>query len=138
MKSSRKHLSATGLFGSIYDQFKKIKAPTSSSPAGRPEKIKLTDCLMSGLAVFSLKFSSLLNFDERKNEDRIKNNLRMLFHVDQTPSDTYMRECLDEVDPAQLRKTYKMLFAHAQKGKILEEFEYLDKHYLIAGDGTGF
>lgn len=138
MKASRKHLSAKGLFRSIHAQFKKIKPPSSSSSAGRPAAIKLTDCLMSGLALFSLKFPSLLNFDERKNEGRIKHNLRTLYHVDQAPSDTYMRECLDEVDPTQLRKTYKMLFAHTQKGKVLEEYEYLDKHYLLAGDGTGF
>jgi hypothetical protein len=137
MNVPRKYLSAKGLFKSIYDQFKKIKK-TSSSSKGRPSEIKLTDCLMSGLAVFSLKFSSLLNFDERKNENRIKHNLRTLYHVDQAPSDTHMRECLDNLDPVNLRKTYKVLFAHAQKGKVLEEFKYLDNHYLLAGDGTSF
>jgi hypothetical protein len=93
---------------------------------------------MAGLAVFSLKFPSLLKFDECKNEDRIKHNLRSLYHVKQTPSDTYMRERCDEVDPREVRKVYKKLFACLQRGKALEEFEYLDGHYLLPGDGTGF
>jgi hypothetical protein len=93
---------------------------------------------MSGLAVFGLKFPSLLKFDESKNETRVKHNLRTLYHVQQSPSDTYMRERCDEVDPKEVRKVYKKVLACVQRGKGLEEFEYLDKHYLLPGDGTGF
>ncbi len=88
--------------------------------------------------MFSLKFSSLLKFDEAKEDAQIKHNLRTLFHVQQAPSDTYMRERNDEVDPREVRKVYKKVFAQVQRGGGLEEFEYLDKHYLLAGDGTGF
>lgn len=93
---------------------------------------------MSGLAVFGLKFPSLLKFDECSEEKNIKHNLRTLYHVQQTPSDTYMRERCDEVDPKEVRKVYKKIFSCVQRGKGLEEFEYLDKHYLLPGDGTGF
>lgn len=93
---------------------------------------------MSGLAVFGLKFPSLLKFDEHRDEEIIKNNLRSLYHVKQTPSDTYMRERCDEVNPREVRKAYKKLFACLQRGKAFEEFEYLDGHYLLPGDGTGF
>jgi hypothetical protein len=93
---------------------------------------------MSGLAVFGLKFPSLLKFDEAKDGERIKHNLKTLYHVNQAPSDTYMRERCDEVDPSKLRKVYKTVLACVQRGKGLEEFEYLDKHYLLPGDGTGF
>jgi len=93
---------------------------------------------MSALAVFGLKFPSLLKFDENKAEKEIKNNLRTLYHVTQTPSDTYMRERCDESDPREIRKTFKSIFSCIQRGKCLEAFEYLDKHYLLAGDGTGF
>ena len=49
-----------------------------------------------------------------------------------------MRERCDEVDPREVRKVYKKVFACVQRGKALEEFAYLDKHYLLPGDGTGF
>lgn len=94
---------------------------------------------MSGLAMFGLKFPSLLKFDEGKDEARIKHNLRTLYQVNQTPSDTYMRERCDEINPEDVRKAYKSVFACVQRGKALEEFSYLLKdHYLLAGDGTGF
>lgn len=136
MKASRKHLSAKGLLNVIHARFKKINSPREVSE--RSNSITLTDCLMSGLAMFGLKFPSLLKFDESKDEGRVKHNLRTLYHVNRAPSDTYMRERCDEVEPNALRKTYKTLFACVQRGKGLEEFEYLDKHYLLAGDGTNF
>jgi hypothetical protein len=106
--------------------------------APRPNPITLTDCLMSAVAMFGLKFPSLLKFDEGRDEDRIKHNLRTLYHVNQAPSDTYMRERCDEVDPREVRKIFKTVFSCVQRGKGLEAFEYLDNHYLLAGDGTGF
>lgn len=136
MRSSRKHLSAQGLFGFIHRHFQAIKPPRALVSRSNP--ISLADCLMSGLAMFSLKFPSLLKFDEAKEEVQIKHNLRTLFHVKQIPSDTYMRERNDEVDPVEIRPIYKKIFAQVQRGGGLEAFEYLDQHYLLAGDGTGF
>ena len=136
MKASRKHLSAQGLFNLIHSHFKAIKTPRALAPRSNP--ITLSDCLMSGLAMFSLKFPSLLKFDEAKGDVQIKHNLRTLFHVKQVPSDTYMRERNDEVDPVEIRPIYKKMFAQVQRGGGLAAFEYLDQHYLLAGDGTGF
>src|SRR5579872_6442300 len=136
MKTSRKYLSAQGLLGIIHNQFKKINEPRDLAP--RSDSITLTDCLMSGLAMFNLKFPSLLKFDESREINKIKHNLRTLFHVQQTPCDTYMRERCDEADPKEIRKAYKTVFACVQRGKALEEFVYFDNHYLLPGDGTGF
>ncbi|HFE36968.1 MAG TPA: hypothetical protein ENK06_00940 [Gammaproteobacteria bacterium] len=62
---------------------------------------------MPGLAIFGLKYPSLLQFDKNRNEERIKANLQTLYRVEQAPSDTYLRERLDEVDPNNdLRKTF--------------------------------
>ena len=93
---------------------------------------------MSGVAMFGLKFPSLLKFDEAKEELELKHNLRTLYHVEQAPSDTYMRERCDEVDPFEVRKAFKAVFSCMQRGKALEAFQYIDQHYLLAGDGTGF
>jgi hypothetical protein len=133
---SRKYLSAKGLLGVIRGEFKKIKPPRE--PVARSNPIPLADCLMSALAVFGLKFPSLLKFDEEKNDAITKHNLQTLYQVGQVPSDTYMRERCDEVDSGEVRKAYKKIFACVQRGKALEEFAYLDNHYLLPGDGTGF
>jgi len=138
MLLSRKYLSATGLLDVVRTDFKNITIPLQTVVTSKLNPIRLVDCLMSGFAVFSLKFPSLLKFDESRNEGRIKHNLRTLYGVEQAPSDTYMRERCDPVEPKQLRKTFKKLFACIQRGKGLEGYEYLGGRYLVAGDGTGF
>jgi hypothetical protein len=135
---SRKHLSAKGLLSLVRDKFKNINQPRVLAKRSA-QPIKLEDCLMSGLAIFGMKFSSLLQFEEQAKEGGItKRNLRTLYQVDQVPSDTYMRERLDEVNPREVRKTYKTVFAQVQRGKVLEDFAYMDGHYLMPMDMTGF
>lgn len=132
--SLRKHLSAPGLIKTVYQQFSKISDPREF---GRKPTISLTDHLMSGLAIFSLKFPSLLEYDRKRDNQIIEGNLRTLYHVQEPPSDTYLRERLDQVDPDHLRPAFKKVFASFQRGKGLEEFEFLNGHVLISGDGTG-
>lgn len=46
-------------------------------------------------------------------------------------------DVLDVVDPESLRGAYKAIFAHLQRGKVLESYSYLDGKYLLSIDGTG-
>jgi hypothetical protein len=132
--SPRKHLSAEGLISTIYKQFQKIHDPREFK---RSSKIPITDHLMSGLAIFGLKCPSLLDYDRKRSEEHVAVNLRNLYHVNTPPSDTYLRERLDHVDPQCLRGAFKKIFAEFQRGKGLEKFEFLDGYVLISGDGTG-
>jgi hypothetical protein len=97
----------------------------------------MVDYLMSGLAIFSLKFPSLLQFDEHMNEQLIKDNLKNLFQVEQAPCDTQLRTKLDTIDPKLLRKPFKAIVAAVQRGKALEAYKYINDTYLLAIDGTG-
>lgn len=90
---------------------------------------------MSGLAVFSLKYPSLLYFDQNRNEEQASHNLRALYGIQKAPSDTYMREQLDEVDPKELRGAFLSIFEEARKGKLLEQYKFMDG-YLVLTDGT--
>jgi len=54
------------------------------------------------------------------------------------PSDTQMREILDEVRPDQLRPAFKDVFRQLQRGKILEDFVFLQGCYLVALDGVEY
>ena len=128
----RKSLCADVLISDIHRCFRKIPDPRNLS--GRV-LISFTDVLMSGLAVFGLKFPSLLKYDQ--NRGALDHNLLALYHVIQPPSDTYLRERLDELDPQLIRPIFKKIFAKLQRGKCLEEFEFLEGHYLLALDGTG-
>jgi hypothetical protein len=137
MQKLRKKLSAHGLLRTIKDVFNKNKSLETTS--NRKNPIKIIDSLMSGLAIFGLKYPSLLQFDQHyKNDSMVRHNLSTLYGVDRAPRDTYMREILDEVDPGDLRKPFKKIFADVQRGNALEQFQFANGYYLISMDGTGF
>src|SRR5262249_31900956 len=83
---------------------------------------------MAGLALFSLKDPSLLAFCGRA----LDHNLRSVFGLKAIPSDTQMREILDEVHPNQLRPAFKEIFRQVQRGKVLEDYVFLEGCYLVA------
>jgi hypothetical protein len=62
----KKALSAAGLLSLVRKIFSSIPATINS------RKISLSDCLMSALAMFSLKSPSLLAFDEDKIEPMLQ------------------------------------------------------------------
>lgn len=132
----KKQLSATGMLKKVRSVFEQVPEPLRSSQGLKP-RISLLDCLMSGLAVFGLKFPSLLQFDESQEDEVIKHNLKTLYGVKEAPCDTSMRERLDGVDPRTLRPAFTSIFSLLQRGKVLEDYKVLGKYLVVACDGTG-
>lgn len=125
-------LSAPGLLQTVRQSFAAITEPGQ----GRSE-ISLTDALMSGLAVFGLKYPSLLQFDEGRNEAIIRANLKTLYGVECAPCDTQLRARLDPVEPDELCTAFRAVHRDLQRQKVLERYRYLDGHLLLSMDGTG-
>src|SRR5882724_2304897 len=125
----RKHLSADALFHVVRSGFADIPDPRCADV-----DISLMDTLMSAFAMFSLKAPSLLAFDK----ERAEGNLHTIYGIQRVPCDTYMRERLDPLSPKWLRPVFKSVFRQLQRGKALEEMVFLDDHYLLALDGTGY
>jgi hypothetical protein len=94
----------------------------------------LADTLMAGLALFSLKDPSLLAFCDRV----VDHNLRSVFGLQAVPSDTQLRQILDPLDPEHLRPLFTDVFRQLQRGKVLEEFVFLEGSYLVALDGVEY
>ncbi len=137
MEKPRKDFSATGMIRIVRSAFKKTKTPQIKGNRSNP--ISLEDCLMSAFAMFSLKFPSLLQFDNHMYEpDTVHVNLKNLYDIQNVPSDTYMRERVDEVEPDEISPIFKTIFAHLQRGKALEGFQFINGYYLLSVDGTGF
>jgi len=132
-KAERKLLSANALIRCVRQGFEKI-------PEHRPTgiKISLTDVLMSAFAMFSLKDPSLLAFDRRRNSPTLSHNLQAIYHIENIPSDTALREILDPIDPETIRPIFGDIFRALQRGKALEQFQFLDGAYLLSLDGTGY
>jgi hypothetical protein len=125
----RKHLSADALFRLVQSDFARLP----DYRVGDTE-IALADALMSAFAMFSLKAPSLLAFDK----ERAEGNLHTIYGIERVPCDTRMREILDPISPQWLRPAFKSVFRQLQRGKALEAMTWLDGHYLLALDGTGY
>ncbi|MEY3122516.1 MAG: hypothetical protein RI993_1341 [Pseudomonadota bacterium] len=96
--SFRKHLSAPDLTKKIRACFEKIEDKESG------KVFFPSDCLMSGFAVFSLKHPSLLQFDQDREDDLIRANLKSLYGADHALSDTYLRKRPNNASPKLLRQ----------------------------------
>lgn len=124
----RRHLNFDALIGQMRKRFEKLP------DARRSPSFSLADTLMAGLALFCLKDSSLLAFMRRP----LDHNLRSVFGLAGIPSDTQMRQILDEVSPDLLRPAFRDIFRQLQRGKVLEDFVFLDGCYLLALDGVEY
>ena len=128
----RKQLSTPGLLSAIRACFANVVDPRTGC------EIPLVDALMSGLAVFGLKYPSLLKFDEAyQNEAVIRANLHSLYGVERAPCDTQLRTRLDPLDPEALRPAFRAVHRHLQRHKALEGYSFLEGYYLVSIDGTG-
>jgi hypothetical protein len=125
----RKHLCADALLRSVQDVFCQVPDHRPGDP-----EIPLRDALMSAFAMFSLNAPSLLAFDKERTED----NLQRVYRIGRVPCDTSMRETLDPVEPEHLRPAFTGIFRGLQRGKALEEMVFVQGHYLLALDGTGY
>jgi len=130
----RKHLNADALFMSIHREFEQIPEFRTGDI-----KISISDALMSAFAMFSLKDSSLLQFDSRREDLAECQNLNSIYGIWNIPSDSRMREICDEIDPKKyLSPIFKVPFRHLQRGKALEQMVFYKGCYLLNLDGTGF
>ncbi|MBN1994317.1 MAG: hypothetical protein JW953_16585, partial [Anaerolineae bacterium] len=108
--------------------------PIADHRAGNAS-ISLSDALMSGFGMFSLKDSSLLEFDDRRSTDE---DLRKIYGLEKVPSDTQMRTIVDPVSAEAIKPIFKDVYQVVkQNNGILEELKFLG-HYLVSLDGSGY
>jgi hypothetical protein len=128
LKRQRRHLHFDALIHRVRKRFETL------AEQRRCPSFPLADTLMAGLALFSLKDPSLLVFCGRSRD----HNLQSVFGLQHIPSDTQMREILDGVAPDQLRPVFTDVFRQLQRGKILEDYVFLEGCYLVALDGVEY
>jgi hypothetical protein len=104
------------------------------------KEISIADAVMSAFAIFSLKIPSLLQFDKNYRKSPNANNLKALFGIERIPSDTQMREILDNIHPDFFKNIYPKILKNLQRQKKLEAYEFMrinnEPHYLAPFDGS--
>lgn len=106
----------------------------------RPEmtRYSLRDCYLSSFAMFFLQDASLLEFQRRVQDQVQRNNLTSVFGVEQIPSDSRLREVVDQQSWEPLRGVFRECLRRAQRSKVLESFQYLGGWYLVTLDGSEY
>jgi len=97
----------------------------------------LSDVFMSGLAMFSLKYSSLLDFDQQTELER--QNLHRVFGVEHVCSDTQLRRVLDRQSCAPIRQHFVDRFSDLERTGLLRAYEYAiggGKYLICSSDGV--
>lgn len=125
-------LSYDSFHGICYDHFVGIKDHRSSNSS-----IKLSDAFMSALAMFQLKYPSMLSLDKGRTKQENK-NLKQVFKIGTIPSDTTMREILDQVCPSKVQKLFGKLLGEVEKSGKLEHYKVLGDYLLCPMDGVEF
>ena len=134
LMKSKKHLS----FGSLRHY---LSNHIQQYPDWRQENkssYTIHDAVMSGFACMYFQNPSLLQF-QKELEDREENdNLKTLFGVSRIPENTQLRSIVDHVDSECFRPVFKEFLARLQRGKHLEQYQFLEGKYLCDLDGTQF
>jgi hypothetical protein len=119
------------VFGGAVDQIPDSRREAST-------RYSLRDYYLSGLAMFFLQDSSLLEFQRRIQDQTQRNNLSSVFGVQQIPSDSQMREVVDQHSWEPLRGVFREYLRRAQRSKVLEQFQFLGERYLVTLDGSEY
>ncbi len=97
---------------------------------------KLRDILMSGYAMFHLKYSSLLSFEEQSETER--QNLSLLYGIERISSDAQFRRILDDVNPSDLQSLFPKRFEQLDSIGKLRDYRFLKKYMLVSIDGVHY
>jgi hypothetical protein len=105
----------------------------------------LHDTLMSGFAVMFFQHPSLLQFQRAMAKKRQRCNLQTIFGVHEIPSDTQMREILDEVRPEAIRGVLPQLWEKVRRAgwggrftPTLPSGQHQGMYYTVALDGSEY
>lgn len=106
-------------------------------PRSRNASIGLADYFLSAMAIFQLKYPSLLTLDKGRTKAENK-NLQEVFGIGKIPSDTAMRETLDKISPDELDPLFGAIFDRLGLNGSLNAFTVLDGYLLTVMDGVEF
>ena len=105
---------------------------------GRGGNIAVEDFGVSAFAMFFMQCASFLAYHRTMEKGHGRSNCQTLFAIGRIPSDNYIRDVLDDADPAPLQPCFERLEALSSEPPMRQAFGRLGGRTLIAWDGTEF
>jgi hypothetical protein len=102
-----------------------LKAVCAAFPdprKGRSGNIAIADFGLSAFAMFFMQSASFLSFQRALEKGPGRSNCQSLFGIEKIPSDNYIRDILDEADPALLAPGFGHLEALLAEPPLRQTF----------------
>jgi hypothetical protein len=126
------------LLPSLLAQLRAVCATFPDSRKGRGGNIAVADFGVSAFALFFMQSASFLAFQRALEKGQGRSNCESLFGIGKIPSDNYIRDMLDGVDPALLQPCFERMEQLLAAPPLRANFARLDDRILIAWDGTEY
>ena len=126
------------LLSSLLSQLQAVCATFPDPRKGRGGNIAPADFGLSAFAMFFMQSASFLAYQRTMEKGHGRSNCQTLFGIGRIPSDNYIRDFLDEADPALLQPCFERMEALLGEPPMRQAFGQLGGRTLIAWDGTEF
>ena len=97
------------LLPSLVSGLKAVCATFPDTRKGRGGNIDIADFGLSAFAMFFMQGVSFLAFQRALEKGHGRSNAQTLFEIGRIPSDNYIRDMLDEADPALLQPCFERM-----------------------------
>lgn len=126
------------LLPSLLSGLKAVCATFPDARKGRGGNIQISDFGLSAFAMFFTQSASFLAYQRALEKGHGRSNGQTLFGIGRIPSDNYVRDRLDEADPALLRPCFERMETLLAEPPMRQAFGRLGGRTLIAWDGTEY
>src|SRR5713101_8671867 len=114
-----------------------LKAACATFPdprKGRGGNIAMADFGLSAFAMFFMQSASFLSFQRALEKGQGRSNCQSLFGIKKIPSDNYIRDMVDEADPARLAPCFERLEKLLAEPPMRQAFGRLGCRICVALD----
>jgi len=126
------------LLPSLLQELKAVCAGFPDTRDGRGGNIAMADFGLSAHSLFFMQSESFLSHQRAMEQGHSRTNCQTLFGMDHIPSDNYIRDNLDPVDPAYLQPLFRRMETELARPVMRQSFQRLGGRTLIAWDGTEY
>jgi Transposase DDE domain len=126
------------LLPSLLSGLRAVCATFPDPRKGRGGNIDIADFGLSAFAMFFMQSGSFLAYQRALETGRGRSNCQTLFGIGRIPCDNYIRDRLDEADPALLQPCFERMETLLAEPALRQAFGRLGDRTLIAWDGTEY
>jgi len=126
------------LMPSLLQELKAVCGGFPDMRGGRKGNIARADFGLSAFSLFFMQSESFLSHQRALEQGHSRSNCQTLFGMEHIPSDNYIRDNLDPVDPAHLQPLFNRMEGCLEEPVMRQAFQRLGGRTLIAWDGTEY